>query len=109
MLLPVLLYQGFDDVISQAYDRYSFAPPQPVPTGERVVTFRIRTIDGVQEFKDGFPQRPLPTQHPDFIGPSQYGEPLTHEERYGWNPDEAREEYSFGGKDGTPRFKGYFG
>ena len=26
----------------------------------------------------------------DFIGPKQYGEPLTHEERYGWDPEEAR-------------------
>ncbi len=92
MLLPVLLYQGFDDVISR------MAMPQPVPTGDRVVTYKIPP-----SWKN------LKQQSPDFIGPQQYGEPLTHEERYGWNPDEAREEYSFGGKDGTPRFKGYFG
>jgi hypothetical protein len=105
MLLPVLLYQGFDDVISR------MVKPQPVPTGKRIVTYRIRTAEGVQEFKDKAASLAgrLPTSHPDFIGPQQYGEPLTHEERYGWNPDEAREEYGFGGKDGTPRFKGYFG
>lgn len=33
----------------------------------------------------------------------------THEEKYGWDPTEARKEYGFGGHDGTPRFKGYFG
>ena len=91
MLLPVLLYQGFDDVISRT------TKPQPVPTGERVVTYKIP------------PSWTKLEQRLNFIGPQQYGEPLTHEERYGWNPDEAREEYSFGGKDGTPRFKGYFG
>ena len=104
MLLPVLLYQGFDDVISRIVE------PQRV-TGKRIVTYRIKTAEGVQEFKDkavSLANRRLPTSHPDFIGPKQYGEPLTHEERYGWNPDEAREEYGFGGKDGTPRFKGYF-
>ena len=104
LLLPVLLYQGFDDVISRMWK------PQPVPTGERIVTYRIRTHEGVQEFQNGFPIMPLPTWlDPNFIGPQQYGEPLTHEERYGWDPDQAREEYGFGGKDGTPRFKGYFG
>jgi hypothetical protein len=107
LLLPVLLYQGFDDVIQRHSKRQQ--PVQPVPTGQRIVTYRIRTAEGVQEFQNGFPTRRLPVSHPDFIGPQQYGEPLTHEERYGWNPDEAREEYGFGGKDGTPRFKGYFG
>lgn len=92
MLLPVLLYQGFDDVITLQSE------PQPVPTGERVVTYKIPPS-----------WSNLKQSSPGFIGPQQYGEPLTHEERYGWNPDEAREEYSFGGKDGTPRFKGYFG
>ena len=92
MLLPVLLYQGFDDVISRR------SKPQPVVTGERVVTYKIPPS-----------WSNLRQSSSDFIGPKQYGEPLTHEERYGWNPDEAREEYSFGGKDGTPRFKGYFG
>jgi hypothetical protein len=47
--------------------------------------------------------------HPDFIGPRQYGENLSHFERYGWEPSEDRKEYGFGGRDGTPRFKGYFG
>ena len=27
----------------------------------------------------------------DFNGPKQYGEPLTHEERFGWDPEEARQ------------------
>ena len=35
--------------------------------------------------------------------------PLTHEQKYGWNVKEARKAYGFGGQDGTPRFKGYFG
>ena len=106
MLLPVLLYQGFDDVISRRYNkiesfvrgREPFLKSQPVPTGDRVVTYKI---------PPGWSN--IPSSSPNFIGPQQYGEPLTHEERYGWNPDEAREEYSFGGKDGTPRFRGYFG
>jgi len=36
----------------------------------------------------------------------------THEEKYGWDPVEARREYKFSnppGPKGLPRFKGYFG
>ena len=51
----------------------------------------------------------LSPSHSDFIGPQQYGVALTHDERYGWNPDDARKGMDYGGKDGTPRFKGYFG
>ena len=62
--------------------------PTPfVPTGERVVTFKI----------------------PPSWGSEVNQRPLTHKEKYGWDPVEARKEYGFGGIDGTPAFKGYFG
>ncbi len=60
---------------------------QFVPSEERVVTFKIPPSWG-SEVNQG---------------------PLTHKEKYGWDPVEARKEYGFGGKDGTPAFKGYFG
>ena len=60
---------------------------QPVAAlGERVVTFKIP---------------------PSWASLNQ--RPLTHEEKYGWDPAEAKKEYGFGGIDGTPAFKGYFG
>ena len=67
-------------------EKGSAQPAQLVPLGERVVTFKIPPSWG-----------------------SVNQRPLTHEEKYGWDPVEARKEYGFGGADGTPSFKGYFG
>lgn len=91
MLLPRLMFQGFDDRIER------IGLVAAVSSSERVVTFKLPPSWGV----------PNPHQA-DFIGP-RFQPELTHEEKYGWDPDEARKEYGFGGRDGTPKFKGYFG
>ena len=64
-------------------------PGKSAADGERVVTFKLPPSWGSVNHE------PLT--------------PLTHEEKYGWDPVEARREYGFGGTDGTPAFKGYFG
>lgn len=68
MLLPPMKMESVSDRFI-AYQK----PYAPAP---RTVSYKL-------------PSRPYYPKN--FIGPMQYGESMSHEERYGWDPEEARQ------------------